>query len=127
MCYNKQNSRTYDANRNRLSNSENGIPLNFKTFRGFLEQIRAEISNRSLISEEVIVGDFNDEDNSAQVAHKPTFRGVRNIDGKLVQVRIVAVASSAVDGKKSKIVEENETPKVQIESLVLVVDEVEQE
>jgi hypothetical protein len=102
-------------------NSENGKHLNFRTFRDFLQKIRAEISNRMLLSEEVIVGAVA-EDGTAQVAHKPVFRGIRNKDGKLVEVSIVAVAIAAADEPKGR---GNMESKVQVENLVLVVKEVE--
>ena len=52
-----------------------------------------------LVSEEVIVGEIDNDGNAVQVAHKPIFRGVRIGDGKLVEVRIVAVATAAVKGE----------------------------
>jgi hypothetical protein len=112
-------------------NSENSRSLNFITFRNLVQQIRAEISNRLLISEEVIVGEIDDDGNVIQVAHKPTFRGLRNGDGKLVEVSIVAVATAAVEWEgKDRNGNEDENrkggPRVQIENLVLVVNEVEE-
>jgi hypothetical protein len=118
------------SNTSTCLNSVNGKTLNFITFRNLLQQIRAEISDRLLISEEVIVGEIDDDGNAVQVAHKPTFRGARNGDGKLVEVSIVAVATSAVkwEGKERNGKGNgngNSRSRVQIENLVLVINEVE--
>jgi len=92
-----------------------------------LEHIRAEISNRLLVSEETIVGQIN-PDGALQVAHKATIRGLRISDGKLVELSLVSVVNTtaAETGGKKKVGKNcSGTAKVQMESFVFVVNEVE--
>lgn len=75
--------------------SENGKPLNFRTFFDFIVSLRRDISNRQLVSQSFVVAPADEEGKTGQVAHTTHFSGVQ--DGKDVEGTIVSVLNIGTD------------------------------
>ena len=70
--------------------SDNGKPLNFTQFLKFVENLRAGLSNRKLVSESFVVGTPTDpKGKSGAIAHISHITGIQ--EGKKVKTAVVGV------------------------------------
>lgn len=93
------------------SNSDNGKPLNLKGFEDTVAQLRKGITNRQLVTQDVLFAPADKQGLAGTAAHTAQVSGIE--DGNEVDIKVVSVVRiDFVEGRR----------RVEVESFVVVVE-----